>query len=133
MMDLVEMRVILYVSGLRFWLNHIRSGISALWLATRAITKSRSDSRFSNRITSGFIVSFWCNKTQRLSARRHIALARCSLEERADPPGRMKFFSVGNSSSRRSIAISRGGISEEEIRVIKWEVTSDGAAKSAPT
>src|SRR5439155_2453455 len=75
-------------------------------LASRARTKSRSDSRLRYVTTCGSTSSWCARATTRRSARRHTVREKWRSAAAGEPPGRMKAFRGGSVSSLASIASS---------------------------
>src|ERR1700724_2065868 len=76
-------------------------------LAARAITKSRSESRFMYASTSWGTGALSASSTSFRSARRQTVRQRCNAAPAREPPGRMKFFIGGSCSGGGAVSFSR--------------------------
>jgi len=108
----------------------ITSGVSVRLFAKRAITKKRSDNRFRYFWQEMFVVSFFDNSTEIVSARLVVVRARCKNAATVLPPGRIKFVSGFNSDSNLSMCDSKFSIMDSVIRVF-WSDRS-GFDRSEP-
>ncbi|EAU69236.1 hypothetical protein STIAU_7989 [Stigmatella aurantiaca DW4/3-1] len=113
---------------------HFTSATPARWLATRAMTKSRSERRLRKTTVSAGTVASRTRGMTRRSALRHTVRARCSALDACVPPGRMKWVIFGSSPSKASMACSMASThSALSTGMCAAALVPVGVASTAPT